>query len=222
MQYIIINIQVNVLDALNFLFLPISGDSYLHTLLKLSDERGFILAQRMDGWLFKNKPKMDFLDARHWVLGLTVKLLSSKIIKSYLLFTDQNWKTYVAILRNTTYVKGFLKSRLQKASRILPVRIKFWCYKVHWICASNSARWEISLKREHGGEEENPLTGNQGQNKRGAKIESGKNFLRYQNWGTFSKVAVTQYNSQKWSWVASFLPSFLHLLIYSFVGYIHQ
>lgn len=55
---------------------------------KLSDERGFILAQRMDGWLFKSTPKTGFLYARLWVLGLTVKLPSSKIIKSYILFTN--------------------------------------------------------------------------------------------------------------------------------------
>lgn len=46
-----------------------------------------MLAQRVDGWIFNNKPKTDFLYASLRVLGLTVRLLSSKIIKSYLLST---------------------------------------------------------------------------------------------------------------------------------------
>lgn len=54
---------------------------------KFSDERGFILAQRIDGWFFKNKPKADFLYSSLSVQGLSVKLPGLKIIKSYLLFT---------------------------------------------------------------------------------------------------------------------------------------
>lgn len=82
---------------------------------KISDKSGFILAQRMAGWLFKNKPKMDFLHYSLWVPGLTVKLPSSKIIKSYLFSTDfqigkHTWQ-YLVILP----MSKVFKSRVQKA-----------------------------------------------------------------------------------------------------------
>lgn len=98
---------------------------------KLSDKRGFILAQRMAGWLFKNKPKTDFLYYSLWVPGLTVKLPNSKIIKSYLLPTDfqigkHTWQYLVM-----QPVSKVFKSRIQKARWIFLVRIKFWCHKVH-------------------------------------------------------------------------------------------
>lgn len=45
------------------------------------------MAERVDDWLFNNKPKTDFLHASLRVLDLTVKLPTAKIIKIYLLST---------------------------------------------------------------------------------------------------------------------------------------
>lgn len=84
-----------------------------------------MLAQRIDSWIFNNKPKTDSLYASLRVQGLTVRLLSSKIIKSYLLSTNfqigkHTWQ-YLAIQP----LSNVLKEQNTEASWILSVRIKF-------------------------------------------------------------------------------------------------
>lgn len=177
---------------------------------KLSDKRGFILAQRMDGWLFKNKPKTDFLHYSLWVPGLTVKLPRSKIIKSYLLSTDfqigkHTWQFLVIQLMSKVF-----RSRIQKARWISSVRIKFWCHKVHWYSPLIQQDGKLcEREREHERKREADTTGNQGQKEKDA-TRKWKEFTLVSKFGIiFWKLVVSHYNSQEWNQVASSIHLFI-------------
>lgn len=181
---------------------------------KFSDERGFILTEKMDGWLFKNKPKTDFLYSSLWVNGLTVELLSSKIIKSYLLSANfqigkHTWQYLV--IRAMSKV---LKNRIQKVSWILCVRIKFWCHKVHWYLPLLQQDGKLLLRERAWKRKRSRYNRKSGSEKKRYEKEIEKKFTVVSKFGSFfSKLIVTQYNSQEWSWVTSFVHPSIHSLL---------